>query len=340
MGHLVSYVTSDRTRFETQIAPDAIDNFIAHLDKIGVVKRLILFLYTRGGDTSAAWNIVNLLRIFCDELYVIIPHKAHSAGTIISIGADKIIMTKQATLSPIDPSLTTPLNPIVNIGTPTQFLPVSVEAVNGYIELAKKEFLMNSPEHLQNALTKLTDSIHPLVLGQAYRTRAQIRMFAEKLLVHQIKNQDNENAGERKNRIIDFLCGDSGSHDYTINRREAEKVLGLCIQKPDDNQYRIIKSLYDDFSDELGFGQVFDPRYINGAFAVRRAFIESIHGGSDFFVTEARVVPGISADGQRIYNIDLDFEGWRHESDQIATQHQSDERGGMVRYEATIEYGL
>jgi len=342
-GQLVSYITSDRSRFETQIAPDAIDLFIAHLDKIGVVRRLILFLYTRGGDTSAAWNIVNLLRVYCDELYVIVPHKAHSAGTIISIGADKIIMTKQATLSPIDPSITTqlnPTNPIANIGLFPQLLPVSVEAVNGYIELAKKEFLMESPEQLQGALFKLTESIHPLVLGQAYRSRAQIRRFADRLLVHQIKEQDEEKKKEKTNRIIAFLCGDSGSHDYTINRREAEKELGLNIQKPNNEQYRIIKDLYDDFAAELGFGQIFDPRYVNGAFAIRRAFIESNHSGSDYFVTEARVVTGISQDGQNLYNIDVDFEGWRHESDVGGMPQQSNEQGGMFRYEATDEFGL
>jgi len=37
-GSLISYVTSDRAGFETQIASDAIDFFIAHLDRIGVVR--------------------------------------------------------------------------------------------------------------------------------------------------------------------------------------------------------------------------------------------------------------------------------------------------------------
>lgn len=43
--------------------------------------------------------------MYCDELQVIIPHKAHSAGTIISLVANEIIMIKQATLSPIDSSI-------------------------------------------------------------------------------------------------------------------------------------------------------------------------------------------------------------------------------------------
>jgi len=335
-GHLISYVTSDRVGFETQIAPDAIDLFIAHLDKIGVVKRIILFLYTRGGDTAAAWNVVNLMHMFCDELLVIVPNKAHSAGTIISIGANKIIMTKQATLSPIDPSIITqlnPISPIVNMGAFQQPLPVSVEAVNGYIELAKKEFLLNSPEQLQGALYKLTEFVHPLVLGQAYRTRAQIKMLAKRLLENQIEDK------AKLDGIIDFLCSDSGSHDYTINRREAEK-LGLEIQKPSNEQYSVINALYNDFSFELGLGQVFDPAQASGVFAVRRAFVESNIGGSDYFVTEARVVPIATPDGQQTSMLEKTFEGWRREQDFAVNHQQSAGKGGLIHYEATNEFGL
>ena len=329
-GHLISYVTSDRVGFETQIASDAIDLFISHLDRIGAVNRIILYLYTRGGDISAAWNIVNLLRIFCEELCVIVPHKAHSAGTIISLGADRIIMTKQATLSPIDPSVTTPLNPVVN----SNLLPVSVEAINGYIELAKEEFSLKSPENLQSALIKLSEDIHPLVLGQAYRTRAQIKMLADRLLDHQIKDKGV------KEKIIDFLCSESGSHDYTINRREAKDILNLKVEAPSIELYQVIKDIYDDYSAEMGFGQIFDPRYLDGAFTIRRAFIESNRGGSDYFVTEARALPAVAQNGHNTVVLEKDYEGWRHEQDKAEIPQQITEQEGVLRYEAADEYGL
>ena len=96
---------------ETQISTDVLEYFSDHLDKIGKVEKISLFLYTQGGDTMAAWSLVNLIRQFCEKFEIIIPSKARSSGTIISLGADEIIMTKQATLGPIDPSLNNPLNP-------------------------------------------------------------------------------------------------------------------------------------------------------------------------------------------------------------------------------------
>lgn len=324
-GKVLSYITSDRTGFETQIAQDVIDLFIDQLDCINVADRIILYLYTRGGDIAVAWNIVNLLRMYCDDLIVVVPHKAHSAGTVISLGANKIIMTKQATLSPIDPSIITPLNPAPPIN-PATALPVSVEAVNGYIELAQSEFGLKDEDAMSKILIKLSEYVHPLVLGQVYRSRDQIRKLAGQLLANQIGDE------KARTKLIEFLCGDSGSHDYTINRREAKNKWGLAIEKPNDEQYRIIKSIYDNFAIELGFGQAIDPR-VQGAFAVRRGFIESIAGGSDYFVTEGKMEHVILPDGQPAVQSKTDFEGWRHEQDSVDSPREismTTERGEVL----------
>ena len=134
---LIVYVTGDRPGMETQIHPEVVDYFVHHLDLIGVTKKITLYLYTRGGQTLAAWSIVNLLRQFCDELEVIVPSKARSAGTLICLGADRVVMTKQATLGPIDPSVNGPLNPQAPGGGPQSRVSVSVEDVNGFIDFAR-----------------------------------------------------------------------------------------------------------------------------------------------------------------------------------------------------------
>ena len=312
---LLIYVTSDRQGFEASIGQDTIDLFINQLDKIGITEKISLFLYTRGGDTAAAWNIVNLLRQYCDNLQVIIPHKAHSAGTLISIGANSIIMTKQATLGPIDPSVNTPLNPPIPNAPPQTNYSVSVEAVKGYLAFAKEELSIKDDIALSNIMIKLSEYVHPLVLGQVYRARAQIKMLAEKLLANQVTDS------AKMKDIIAFLCSDSGSHDYTINRREAKNVLGLNIEKPDNEMYRVIKAIYDDISSELGFGVPFDPAAVaqnnEGTYNVKRALIESVEGGYDEFITEGNVrvvtVPGIPGQpNQQGIQTTKVFEGWKH----------------------------
>ena len=105
------YVTGDRPGMETQIHSEALDYFADHLDTFGLPRRISLYLYSRGGETLAGWSIVNLVRHFCDEFEVIVPSKARSTATLMALGANKIIMTKQATLGPIDPSVNSPFNP-------------------------------------------------------------------------------------------------------------------------------------------------------------------------------------------------------------------------------------
>lgn len=309
--NLLVYVTSDRRGCETQIAQDVIDSFINQLDSIGVVSKLSLYLYTKGGDTAAAWNIVNLLRQFCEHLQVIVPHKAHSAGTLISIGANSIIMTKQATLGPIDPSLNTPLNPAIPKVEATY--PVSVEAVKGYLEFAREELGITDDSALASIMLKLSDNVHPLVLGQVYRSRAQMKMLAEKLLQNQIGDQD------QIQRITSFLCSESGSHDYTINRREAKETLGLNIEKPDNKVYKVIKSIYDDISGELGFSLPYTTEYLmgrrgpDGSYSVKKALLESVKGGSYYFATEGKLLEQARQDGNRMIHNQKTFDGWKHE---------------------------
>ncbi|MDA0194994.1 MAG: hypothetical protein O2887_06595 [Bacteroidetes bacterium] len=57
---LLIYITGDRPAMETQISTEALEYFADHLDKIEKVNKISLFLYTRGGDTMAAWSLANL----------------------------------------------------------------------------------------------------------------------------------------------------------------------------------------------------------------------------------------------------------------------------------------
>lgn len=313
---LVIYVTGDRPNLETQIHPEVVDHFVKHLDLMGDVPRISLLLYTRGGNTLAAWSIANLIRQFSDEFEVIVPLKAHSAGTLISLGADSILMTKQATLGPIDPSVSGPLNPQIQGAPPHARAPVSVEAIRGFMDFAREEGGLRSGDELREVLLKLCDHVHPLVLGEVYRSRSQIRMLAKRLLARQIADES------KVERILQFLCSESGSHDYTINRREARDELGLKVEKPDAELYVKLKSIYEDIALDLELGIPYSPEIILGAnnaaqYSFRRALIESVQGGSDAYVSEGQLlrqqVPvGPGAMGFAIEDR-RSFEGWRHE---------------------------
>ena len=66
---------------------------------------LTLLLHTPGGSTNAAETIVAYLRSKFDYIEVIVPTYAMSAGTMISLAADRVVMGRQSQLGPIDPQL-------------------------------------------------------------------------------------------------------------------------------------------------------------------------------------------------------------------------------------------
>jgi hypothetical protein len=309
---VLTFVTSDRPGMETAIAQDCIDLFVDLLDKFGPVPKISLILHTNGGNTLAAWRLVNLLRTFCDELEILIPLKALSAGTLISIGADVIVMTKQATLGPIDPSVNNPLNPQVNLGNQMLRVPVSVEGVRGYLDAARSDFGIRGSAAMTTILTHLSQQIHPLVLGEIFRSRAQIRFLAGKLIKQQVKDAKKIKA------VIDFLCADSGSHDYTINRREAMEH-GLNIEKPSDPFYRILRDIHLSYAEQLKLLQPYSQQVVIGTnpsatYSEVRGLIESAAGGCYGFVSEGEMtktqVP-TPVGPQDAISDQRTFEGWR-----------------------------
>jgi len=310
-SRVILYVTGDRPGLETQIHQEAYDYFVNILDEIGVISKISLILYTRGGNTLAAWSIVNLIRQFCDVFEVIIPNKAQSAGTLISIGANIIVMTKQATLGPVDPSINTPLNPTIEGAPPEAKVPVSVEAVNGFLELAKSNMSNPDANVIKDLIIQLSDKVHPLVLGEVYRSKSQIQMLSKKLLSKTGIDDDKIKS------IVSFLCSESGSHDYTIHRREA-RDLGLNIEKPDDEFYSELKTLYDDFSSELKLTERWDPIRELGenneiTYRCKRCLIESTTTKSYYFSTEG-VMRKIQVGQQAQIQDNRTFEGWKNES--------------------------
>lgn len=307
---VLAYTTGNRPGMETQIASDAVDIILEHLDLFGKASKISLVLYTLGGDTLSAWNIINLIREFCKELEIIVPNKCRSAGTLMCLGADNIIMTKQATLGPIDPSLVSPFNPIQPGSNPPQRIPVSVESVKGYFDLLKNEVGVSDAVVLGDAYKKLVDHINPLVLGDIFRRKCQIKMLANKMMsMHKLEDVYVE-------KIIKFLCSDSGSHDYTISRTEA-KSLGLRISSPDDRMYELLKKWYNNVAEELKLTEGINPeKELNGAenaeFSYSRGLIESINMRHTFVTEGSYFVKTIPNTPQKQLNTIIKYEGWKN----------------------------
>jgi membrane-bound ClpP family serine protease len=86
-----------------QITAEDLNAFMSVMYGMNWERGLTLILHTPGGVTNATESIVSYLRSKFDDIEVIVPTFAMSAGTMISLGANRIVMGRQSQLGPIDP---------------------------------------------------------------------------------------------------------------------------------------------------------------------------------------------------------------------------------------------
>jgi len=81
--------------------------FMEILHNISPETNIDLLLHTRGGDVDAAEKLLTLVQatVGGGELRVIIPDFAKSAGTLMALGADMLIMSDSSELGTIDPQI-------------------------------------------------------------------------------------------------------------------------------------------------------------------------------------------------------------------------------------------
>lgn len=68
-------------------------------------KNLFISIETMGGTSCDAFRLANCLALHKGKVYIEVPHFAFSAGTVVALMADKIVVNPWAVLSPIDPML-------------------------------------------------------------------------------------------------------------------------------------------------------------------------------------------------------------------------------------------
>ena len=275
---IITYFTGERKGlFRTNIANDVIILFRKHLDKIGQVEVIDLFLYSQGGEMMTPLRLVKLIREYCKSFNVLIPYRALSAATLIALGANEIWMGQLGELTPVDPTTDHTFNPI-DPSDPSgkKRVSISVEDVTSYFMLATEKAKIRN-EQMVNVFNELANKIHPLSLGAIYRGYRMIRMLAEKSLkLHMDSSKDKDRINDIIKKITEELC----IHNYLISREEAEKEVNLNIKKPDNELEQLMWKLYLEYDKDLQLETPFIPIQIladktSKSFSTYGALIES-----------------------------------------------------------------
>ncbi len=305
---VLSYITGDRENVSTRIAPDVVRVIYSHLEIIGNQPRVDLVLYTRGGDVLTPWRLVNLIREYTEHFSVLVPFRAYSAGTLLCLGADEIVMGKMGELGPIDPSVINAFNP-QDPFNPSAKLPVSIEDVYSYMTLIAEKMGIYDENVMARAFLLLAEKIHPLALGNVHRNWMLIRSLANKMLSLRREMFTSEQA----QNIVDYLTEKLYAHNHMIARREAKEEIGLPVILADNELNNLLWTLYEDVAAELKLAEPFNPTEIirgnRTEFEVASGLVES-ECGSNYFVFSGMVERRDYPENGQI-NVNINKQGWR-----------------------------
>lgn len=183
------------------------------LRTLGQCPELDLVLCTGGGSVHVARQLALLVREQAGRLNILVPYRARSAGTLLCLAADQLVLGPLAELGPIDTLMSSS-----SADGPELPASISAEDVRAFRELAEDWFGIERAEDRLQLLAMLAARIFPTSLASFYRFDKLIREVAGELLEFGLPGAEHQ---QDRSAIVDRLVAGYHSHDAVITRRDA-----------------------------------------------------------------------------------------------------------------------
>jgi len=226
---------------DASLSSDDVPALVNMLLKIGDVEILSLILQSPGGDGAVVEKFVSLCRVQCKIFRVIIPHQAKSAATLISLGADEIIMGPPSELGPIDAQVLVVSGGIRRYVSAQSFIDARNELVKQYKELkAKNEDVTPTLQMLASLDLPFTAHCESLM--------AFGRDVAKKLLSEHMMKKKRD----KKKKINNIVRELSSVKRFMVHGRQIDGIaaknefgLNVSLLGLNDKHWKIIWQYYN-----------------------------------------------------------------------------------------------
>lgn len=201
-------------------------------------EKVCLILITYGGDPDAAFRIARCLNHYYNEVEVLVPDLCKSAGTLVCVGAHKLIFGDRGELGPLDIQLSKP-DELFESMSGLDIIQ-ALNALEGKVLESFRNYLtdIRSGGRLRTKLaadiaTKLADGfispiaakIDPVTLGEHNRAM-QIAYDYGRKLSEMVKSISDES-------LMRLISG-YPSHGFVIDRKEAAELFSK-VEPPDES---------------------------------------------------------------------------------------------------------
>jgi ATP-dependent protease ClpP protease subunit len=209
--------------FFTMVTSEDLNGFMNNLVNMDTSKGLTLILHTPGGEGRAVEPIVGYLRSKFEYIEVIVPTYCMSAGTMIALSSNKLIMGRQSQIGQIDPQIP------VNGG----MMPAT--AIIQQFDKARQEIVDNPKTAL--AWNPILRTMGPALIETCEEAlRYSKRIVSDYLINYMLSGNDKrEDICDTIVNVLSHGDEDKNNHSRRIDRNEA-RDLGIIIEDLEDNQ--------------------------------------------------------------------------------------------------------
>jgi len=206
-------------------------------EKENRAKKACLILITFGGNPDAGYRIARAMNHYYKNVEILIPDACKSAGTLLCIGANKLIFGDRGELGPLDIQLSKPDEMFENMSGLD--IVQALNALEGQVLKSFRSYLVDirggcrlRTKIAADIATKLADGliapiaakIDPLTLGEHQRAMQIACDYGERL---------NEVSKSLRKDALIRLVGSYPSHGFVIDRKEAKELFNN-VQAPDE----------------------------------------------------------------------------------------------------------
>ena len=208
--------------------------------------RIDMIILSGGGYPHPAYQMVNIIRSRCKKLKAVIPLYAKSAATLMTLGADEIIMGAQSELGPLDMQMQHPLIENLHISAlegyypflqlyskvSTEFFPIALQLADQIIQrtaIKREDAVDIAVNTAINYITPIVSQINPTIVNMCYRALATGEVYAYNFLYRYMFRDKPENEKLLlATQTAHTLVWGFQNHGQVITRDDA-KLLNLYV---------------------------------------------------------------------------------------------------------------
>jgi hypothetical protein len=176
---------------------------------------------------------MSLLRERFETVGVLVPFMAFSAATILTLGADEIVMHPHASLGPIDPQLVIPQ-------ADGRARPFAYEDVGAFLRFLQSDVKVTEQVHISAIIDKLFSVVDPVHIGAAKRASELSSAVGERLLLTHMSSAEDKS---RARQIAENLNKSFFAHADAVSRKRA-KELELKVADHDTDLAKLLWNAY------------------------------------------------------------------------------------------------